>query len=49
MILYLLPNDDEQRQSQPSAQGIFNEQFQFPVKYLFIFITVNVCDRSIPM
>ena len=32
LILYLLPNDDEQRQSQSSTNGLFNEHFQFPVK-----------------
>lgn len=35
LILYLLPNDDEQRQSQSSTNGVFNENFQFPVKRSF--------------
>ncbi|CAF2805401.1 unnamed protein product [Rotaria sp. Silwood2] len=32
LILYLLPNDDEQRQTRSSIDGIFNEQFNFPLK-----------------
>ena len=32
LILYLLPNDDEQRQTSSSAQGVFNEHFQFQVR-----------------
>jgi hypothetical protein len=31
VILYLLPNDDEQRQTSLSTNGIFNEHFQFSV------------------
>ncbi|CAF0951307.1 unnamed protein product [Adineta steineri] len=31
-ILYLLPNDDEQRQTQLSTNGIFNECFEFSLK-----------------
>jgi hypothetical protein len=32
LILYLLPNDDEQRQTQSSTNGVFNEHFYFLVK-----------------
>ncbi|CAF3434934.1 unnamed protein product [Rotaria sp. Silwood1] len=32
LILYLLPNDDEQRQTRSSINGIFNEHFHFPLK-----------------
>lgn len=32
LILYLLPNDDEQRQTSSSAHGVFNEHFQFQVR-----------------
>ncbi|CAF0904441.1 unnamed protein product [Rotaria sordida] len=32
VILYLLPNDDEQRQTKSSINGIFNENFLFPLK-----------------
>jgi hypothetical protein len=32
LILYLLPNDDEQRQTQSSTNGVFNEHFYFLLK-----------------
>jgi hypothetical protein len=32
LILYLLPNDDEQQQTQSSTNGVFNEHFHFPLK-----------------
>ena len=32
LILYLLPNDDEHRQTKSSINGVFNEQLYFPVK-----------------
>ena len=35
LILYLLPNDDEQRQTQSSTTGVFNEPFHFPVKNFY--------------
>ncbi|CAF0732145.1 unnamed protein product [Adineta ricciae] len=32
VIVYLLPNEDEPRQTQSSSNGIFNECFQFPLQ-----------------
>lgn len=36
LILYLLPNDDEQRQTHLSNSGVFNEHFHFLVNVLFL-------------